>query len=192
MEGGVVTGRCLRWWLLPALGWLALGWLPGALAAPPPGSPAAQAEAERLGELPPVVPQGAIDHSGRKQKGRASYYSQHFANRKMADGNRFNPDSDVAASKTLPIGTTAKVTNLNNGKSATVKVEDRGPYVGGRVVDLTPKVADQLDMKKAGVTPVVIAPIAVAQPDGAVKLGAGAADLNPEEVAKAAGDAATR
>jgi rare lipoprotein A len=187
MEGGVVTGRCLRWSFL-----FALGWLPGAFAAPPPASPAAQAEAEKLGTLPPVAPHGAIDNSGRKQKGRASYYSQHFANRKMADGKRFNPDSDVAASKTLPIGTTAKVTNLNNGKSATVKVEDRGPYVGGRVVDLTPKVADQLDMKKTGVTPVVIAPIAVPQPDGAVKLGAGAAELNSEEVAKATEDAATR
>ena len=54
------------------------------------------------------------------------------------------------------------------------------------------RVADQLDMKKTGVTPVVIAPIAVPQPDGAVKLGAGAAELNSEEVAKATEDAATR
>ena len=93
--------------------------------------------------------------------------------------------SNVAASKTLPLGTTAKVTNLSNGKSATVKVEDRGPYVDGRVVDLTPKVADELDMKKVGVTPVVVAPIAVPQPDGAIKLGAGAAEADPKEVDKA-------
>ena len=103
----------------------------------------------------------------------------------MADGNRFNPNSNVAASKSLPLGTTAKVTNLKNGKSAVVKVQDRGPYIDGRVVDVTPKVADQLDMKKAGVTPVEVAPIAVPQTDGAVKLGAGAPDANPQELEQA-------
>ena len=80
---------------------------------------------------------------------------------------------------------TAKVTNAQNGKSATVKVDDRGPYIDGRIVDVTPKVADQLDMRKDGVAPVVVAPIAVPQPDGAVKLGAGAAEVGPEELAKA-------
>ena len=139
-----------------------------------------------------MAPRGGIDHSGRKQKGRASYYAQHFTNRKMADGHRFDPNSNVAASKSLPLGTTAKVTNLNNGKSALVKVQDRGPYIDGRVVDLTPKVADQLDMKKAGVTPVVVAPVAVPQADGAVKLGAGAPDANPQEVEQATQEAAAR
>ncbi len=171
------------------LGWffvLTLAGVPGAFAAtPPPDSAAAKQEAQHLAALPPVAPHGPVDHSGRKQKGRASYYAQHFNNRKMANGNRFNPNSDVAASKTLPLGTTAKVTNLQNGKSALVHVEDRGPYVNGRVVDLAPKVADQLDMKKAGVTPVEVAPVAVPQPDGAVKLGAGAAEASPQEVANA-------
>jgi rare lipoprotein A len=157
-----------------------------AIAAPPPSEqPAARQEAEKLAQLPPVAPHGGIDHSGRKQKGRASYYAQHFTNRKMADGHRFDPNSNVAASKSLPIGTTAKVTNLNNGKTALVKVQDRGPLVDGRVVDLTPKVADQLDMKKAGVTPVEVAPIAVPQADGAVKLGAGASGTNAQEVEQA-------
>jgi peptidoglycan lytic transglycosylase len=151
----------------------------------PPDAQAAKLYVEELAQLPPIAPRGGIDHSGRKQKGRASYYASHFNNRKMANGNRFDPDSNVAASKTLPLGTTAKVTNLSNGKSATVKVEDRGPYVDGRVVDLTPKVADQLDMKKVGVTPVVVAPIAVPQKDGAIKLGAGAAEASPKEVDQA-------
>lgn len=156
------------------------------------GSPApeAQQEATRLAQLPPVVPHGTvIDHSGRSQKGRASYYAHHFDNRKMANGKRFNPNTNVAASKTLPLGTTARVTNLNNGKSATVHVEDRGPYVEGRVVDVTPKVAGELDIRKAGVAPVVVAPIAVPQKDGDVKLGAGAADASPQEVAKATEEA---
>ncbi len=150
----------------------------------PPDLRAAAQEAEELARLPPVEPH-KIDHSGRKQQGRASYYASHFTNRKMADGNRFDPNSDVAASKTLPLGTVAKVTNLRNGKTATVKVEDRGPYIDGRVVDLAPKVAEQLEMKRAGVSPVVVAPIAVPQPDGAVKLGAGAAEVSPEEVTAA-------
>jgi rare lipoprotein A len=156
----------------------------------PPASPATDPEVQKLAQLPPITTH-QVDHSGRKQQGRASYYARHFTNRKMADGQRFNPDADIAASKTLPLGTTAKITNLSNGKSATVKVEDRGPNIDGRVVDVTPKVANQLDMKKVGVTPVVVAPIAVPQPDGAIKLGAGAAEVSPQEVTAAVAQSAT-
>ena len=55
-----------------------------------------------------------------------------------------------------------------------MRIEDHGPYVDGRVVDLSPKVADELDMRKRGVAPVVIAPVTVPQPNGEMKLGAGA------------------
>jgi len=151
-------------------------------AAPP--DPRMQ-EAEELAELPPMKPGGRIDHSGRKQEGKASYYAKYFTNRRMADGQKFNPNTDVAASKTLPLGTTARVTNLQNGKSTIVRVEDRGPFVDGRVVDLAPKVADLLDIKKQGVAQVVVAPVAVPLPDGKIKLGAGAAEASPEEVRKA-------
>jgi rare lipoprotein A len=157
-------------------------------ALPPPDSPQARRQAEHLDRLPPVAPHGKapIDHSGRKQKGHASYYAGRFAHRKMADGKRMNPHDNIAASKTLPLGTTAKVTNLENGRSATVKVEDRGPYVDGRVVDVTPRVAQELDMKKRGVVPVEVKPITVPQPDGRIKLGAGAAELPPHKVEQAA------
>jgi rare lipoprotein A len=153
----------------------------------PSDVPGAKQEAERLNNLPPVAPasSGHIDQSGRKQKGRASFYSHSFTNRKMADGHRMNPNSNVAASKNLPLGSVAKVTNLENGKTATVKIEDRGPYVGGRVVDLAPKVADQLESKEKGVVPVEVKPITVPQPDGTVKLGAGAAEASSEEVSEA-------
>ena len=160
----------------------------GAFAAsPPPNSPQAKQEAERLNRLPSVTPRGGIhvDPSGRKERGKASYYAPHFANRKMADGRKMNPNSNVAASKTLPLGTVAKVTNLENGKTATVKVQDRGPFVDGRVVDLAPKVANELDIKGKGVAPVEVKPVTVPQPDGGVKLGAGAATASPEEVAQA-------
>jgi rare lipoprotein A len=160
----------------------------GALAAPlAADAPGAKQEAERLDRLPPVgpAPTGHIDHSGRKQKGRASFYAHHFNQRKMADGRRLNPNADVAASKNLPLGSVATVRNLENGKTATVKIEDRGPYVSGRVVDLTPKVADQLDIRQKGVVTVEVKPITLPQPDGAVRLGAGAADASPEEVSQA-------
>jgi rare lipoprotein A len=146
-----------------------------------PGTPAGQAEARRLDALPPVSPPKgkriAVDPSGRKQVGKASVYAHTLAGRPMADGKPFSPHADVAASKTLPIGTTAKVTNTDSGRSATVKVEDRGPFVDRRVVDLSPKAAAQLGIgKENGVAPVVVAPVAVPQRDGTVKAGAGATE----------------
>ena len=143
----------------------------------------AEQEAVRLDQLPPMLAPHMADHSGRKVVGNASFYARHFAGKKMADGRRFNPATNVAASKTLPIGTTAKVINLDNGKSATVTVEDRGPYVRGRMLDVSPKVAETLRMKKSGIARVVVKPIAVPQPDGKVKLGAGAAGMTPSQVA---------
>jgi peptidoglycan lytic transglycosylase len=157
---------------------------PAVAAIPPPDSPFARKEAQYLDQLPPVTPSGkaAIDHSGRKQKGHASYYAARFAHRRMADGSRMNPQAHIAASKTLPLGTTARVVNLKTGEAAVVKVEDRGPFVAGRVMDVTPKVAQELAMTNRGVVPVEVKPIAVPQPNGEVKLGAGAADLSPQQI----------
>jgi rare lipoprotein A len=115
-----------------------------------------------------------LDHSGKTRRGKASYYAGKFKGRKMADGSRMNPNANVAASKTLPLGTTARVTNLENSKSEVVEIRDRGPYVRDRIVDVTPKVAEKLDMKEDGVAPVVVQPIAVPQPDGSIKPGDGA------------------
>jgi rare lipoprotein A len=115
-----------------------------------------------------------LDRSGKPRKGKASYYARKFQGRKMADGTPMTPQSNVAASKTLPLGTKAEVTNLENGKSAVVEIKDRGPYVDGRIVDLSPKTADKLDIKKEGVAPVEVKPIEVPQADGTTKPGAGA------------------
>jgi rare lipoprotein A len=162
-----------------------------ALAAEPPvNSAAAHREAERLDSMQPVAPprgRGAIDRSGRSQKGRASFYARSFTNHKMANGRRMDPNAHVAASKTLPLGSVAKVVNTENGKEVTVRVEDRGPFVSGRVVDLSPRVARELDISKQGVAEVVVKPITVPLPDGGVKLGSGAADASQQEVDRAAG-----
>ena len=146
----------------------------------------ARREAIRLDQLPPLtaprIEHPPVDSSGRKETGEASFYARGFDGRKTADGQRFNPDANTAASKTLPIGTTAKVVNLATGKTATVTVNDRGPYVAGRMLDVSPKVAAKLDMKQAGVTRVVVAPISVPQKNGTVKLGAGAATAAPSKI----------
>jgi rare lipoprotein A len=75
--------------------------------------------------------------------------------------------------QTLPLGTTARVTNRQNGRSTTVRVEDRGPHAPGRDLDVSPRAAEQLGMRRDGVAPVEIAPIEVPQPDGSVRPGAG-------------------
>ena len=93
----------------------------------------------------------------------------------MADGNIMDPRENNAASRTLPLGTIAKVTNLETGKSAIVKIEDRGPYVDGRIVDLSPATAQNIGItRRQGIARVAVAPIAVPLPGGGVKLGSGA------------------
>lgn len=113
----------------------------------------------------------ALDRSGEPREGKASYYGKEFHGKTMADGTPMDPESNVAASRTLPLGTKAKVTNLDNGKSAVVEIRDRGPYVDGRIVDVSPKVAEKLDMKEEGVAPVVVKPIEVPQARDSVKKG---------------------
>lgn len=163
-----------------------LVWAGHAVAAEPlpADHPQARQQAEELAKLPPLLPQpaGHLDVSGRNVAGKASYYAPFFTNRTMADGRRMNPNTNIAASKTLPLGTVAAVTNLDNGKTATVRIEDRGPYVNGRVVDLAPKVARNLHMTGKGVVPVVVKPITIPKPDGLVALGAGAAEVSPQTV----------
>ena len=142
-------------------------------------SPQAQAQARMLAREPPVVPPPGKriveDASGRNQVGKASVYARHFQNRRMADGERFSHTGTAAASRSLPLGTVAKVTNLKTGKTATVTVEDHGPFVQGRAIDVSKATANQLGItRRDGVSPVEISPVAIPQRDGTVKPGAGA------------------
>ncbi len=117
----------------------------------------------------------APDLSGRKRVGKASFYARQFFGKTMANGAPMDPKGDNAASRTLPLGTTAKVTNVETGKTAVVTIQDRGPYVDGRVVDLSPGTAAKIGLTpRKGVTKVVVAPITVPLPDGKVKVGAAA------------------
>ncbi len=111
----------------------------------------------------------ALDHSGRTQVGWASYYARKFSGRRMADGTPMRPESNNAASRTLPFGTTAEVTNLRDGRTAIVTIRDRGPFAKGRIIDLSPRTARQLGMLDAGVVKVAVTPISVPQRGMAAK-----------------------
>ena len=90
------------------------------------------------------------------ERGKASYYSKSWSGRKTADGSRLHHDSLTCAHKTYPFGTLLKVTNPANGLSVIVKVTDRGPYVKGRIVDLSVRAAKELGMLSQGIDPVIV------------------------------------
>ena len=89
-----------------------------------------------------------------KEEGVASYYADKFDGRKTANGAIFRQNRLTAAHRSLPFGTKVKVKNLNNGKTVKVTVNDRGPFVQGRTIDLSKKAAKKLGMLQQGVAPV--------------------------------------
>lgn len=88
------------------------------------------------------------------QRGEASYYADKFKGRRTANGEIFRQHKRTAASPNIPFGTKVKVTNLTNGKSVKVRINDRGPFVKGRIIDLSKKAARKIDMIRKGVAPV--------------------------------------
>lgn len=90
------------------------------------------------------------------ERGEASYYHNKYRGKKTASGQKFRQYKRTAAHKTLPLGTKVKVTNLQNGKTVRVTINDRGPFVEGRIIDLTRKAARKIDMLQDGVVPVKI------------------------------------
>jgi rare lipoprotein A (peptidoglycan hydrolase) len=154
---------------------LAVGIAPGARAGDDNTGKGAESSQQSpvLGAAPQLPqPKPTPDLSARKRVGKASFYAKQFFGKTMANGAPMDPWGNNAASRTLPLGTTAKVTNVETGKTAVVKIEDRGPYVDGRVVDLSPGTAEKIGLTpRKGVTKVVVAPITVPMPDGKVKVG---------------------
>ncbi len=80
------------------------------------------------------------------QQGEASIYADKFEGRKTASGERFDQDKLVAAHRELPLGTTATVTNLETGEATQVEIVDRGPFVRGRIIDLSEAAADRIGL----------------------------------------------
>jgi len=91
-----------------------------------------------------------------EQVGEASWYGKDFQGKKTSSGEIFNQHDLTAAHPTLPMGTKAKVTNLETGKSVQVEINDRGPYSKGRDIDLSKEAAKEIGMKKDGASPVKI------------------------------------
>jgi len=105
-----------------------------------------------------AVHRGGIHLEGgrRVEYGNASWYGKDFHGRRTANGEVYNMYGISAAHKTLPLGTRVRVTNRNNGRTVTVRINDRGPYVRGRIIDLSYGAAKALGMVDEGVVPVKV------------------------------------
>ncbi len=120
----------------------------GACAAPNPGDTG-------TASLPPA----ASEQPTFTQEGLASWYGRDWNGRRTASGEKFNMHAMTAAHRTLPLGTIVRVTNLENGRTAKVRINDRGPHVADdprRILDLSAHAASALGMTKDGVVMVKI------------------------------------
>jgi rare lipoprotein A len=103
------------------------------------------------------IPSGGRDNwIGHTESGEASFYADQFQNQKTASGERYNHSLKTAAHNKIPFGSSVKVTNKNNGKSVVVKVNDRGPFVKGRVIDLSKSAFSSIGNPSSGVINVSI------------------------------------
>jgi rare lipoprotein A len=153
---------------------------PESVPAPttPPGFPPAPGAAPPT-RAAPFVPGVFVE------EGTASWYGPPFHGRRAADGEIFDMNSLVAAHRTLPFGSIVRVTNLNNGKDVQVRVIDRGPFVGNRVLDLARAAAVALDMIGTGTAPVRIELVSGPNPEAGeftVQVGAFADRANAERL----------
>jgi rare lipoprotein A len=118
-----------------------------------------KAAAERDGKRPESMMRRVL-------RGKASWYGPRFHGKKTANGDIFDQQKLTAAHKTLPLGTKAIVTNLENGNTVEVEINDRGPYVPGRVIDLSYAAAKQLGFIKSGIAPVEVVLLTLPQEAG--------------------------
>ena len=131
-----------------------------ACAAPPPPQapiPTAAEEPPTLARAVPIEPRlRAREVASFAQEGLASWYGARFHRRHTASGEHFDMKELTAAHRTLPLDTVVRVTNLANDRTVLVRINDRGPFARGRIIDISHGAALQLDMAKAGVAQVRI------------------------------------
>ncbi|MFA7343983.1 MAG: septal ring lytic transglycosylase RlpA family protein [Terrimicrobiaceae bacterium] len=136
--------------LLPILSVLCVFWISGCAAPrqlvtdPAPGGKAG--DTQQLPSLYAPKPVSVLN-------GKASFYGKP---QKTASGERFDPKKLTAAHKTLPMHSVVRVVNLRNWKSVIVRINDRGPYIRGRIIDLSTAAAEKIDMIDSGVAPVKV------------------------------------
>jgi rare lipoprotein A len=130
-----------------------------ACVAPPPQTPlpTAAETPPQLARTAPLEPrQPAREVASFAQEGLASWYGRRFHRRHTASGEHFDMKELTAAHRALPLDTMVRVTNLANNRTVLVRINDRGPFTRGRIIDISHSAALQLDMAKAGVAPVRI------------------------------------
>lgn len=115
-------------------------------SAPTPAEPALRPAPQPIAPVPPPAPRPILLGTGQ-----ASWYGPGFYGNRTANGEVFRPGTMTAAHRTLPFGTRVRVTNLNNGRVAVVRINDRGPFHGNRVIDLGHGAAKELGVLSSGV-----------------------------------------
>ena len=150
-------------------------WIPGAAAlalivyggvaaqdagrpAPPPPQPVVVVT-EAAPAAEPVADHGSTGPAHRGYRGQASWYGSAFQGSPTASGEPFDMHALTAAHRTLPLGSYARVKNLDNGRSVVVRINDRGPHARRRTIDLSYAAAREIAMVQAGTAPVEVAPL---------------------------------
>jgi rare lipoprotein A len=139
--------------------------LPASAATPSPSVAIREVGVPSTGEepflrTPPTTPssqgqlQIATTRPGRVINGQASWYGPGFYGNRTANGEVFRPGAFTAAHRSLPFGTRVRVTNLDNGRSTVVRINDRGPFHGGRIIDLAHGAAGELGVTASGLAQV--------------------------------------
>ncbi len=118
-----------------------------------------QSAAEALPPPPPPPQQGPVLLTDLSETGEASYYGWDFNGRKTASGERFDMHAMTAAHRRLPFGSWVRVENLVNKRLIDVRINDRGPFAKGRIIDLSYVAAQALDLIRSGVGPVRVTPL---------------------------------
>ena len=95
--------------------------------------------------------QSRVDWIGYTESGKASFYADKHQLKKTASGELYNRDLKTAAHKSIPFGSTVKVTNVRNRKSVVVKINDRGPFVKGRIIDLSKSAFSRIGKLSSGI-----------------------------------------
>jgi rare lipoprotein A len=122
---------------------------PGPASQPAPAAPPAASKA-------PEAPLDAPENLREFARGVASWYGGRFHGRRTASGERFDLNALTAAHRTLPFGTVVRVRSLDNGREVDVRINDRGPHVAGRIIDLSHAAAKALDLHEDGVDEVLL------------------------------------
>jgi rare lipoprotein A len=124
---------------------------------------AAASARARAGRLPPPDQYvGPLQVIGHREVGSAAWYGGHHIGRRTASGDRLDAVHLTAAHRSLPLRSLVRVTNLTNGRSVICRITDRGPVSQSLLIDVSPSVADELDMKRAGIVKVAVEPVAPA------------------------------